>query len=93
MKKSGVTKFAAAFNEKTWSNFSKCFPRISSKSNTLASLPEDVVSALIGLNGEEQVNEWINSELEELDNMKAIDLVKSEEGLNALKMFILSMPS
>lgn len=93
MKKSGVTRFAAAFNEETWNNFSKCFPRISSKSNTLTSLPEDVVSALIGLIGEEQVKEWINSELEDLDNMKGIELVKSEEGLKALKMFILSMPS
>lgn len=93
MQKSGVTRFAAAFNEETWSNFSKCFPRINSKSNTLASLPEDVVSALIGLIGEEQVKEWINFELEDLDNMKAIELVKSEEGLKALKTFILSMPS
>jgi len=93
MNKGAVTRFAAAFNEETWSNFSKCFPKISSKSITLSSLPEDVVSALIGLIGEEQVKEWINSEFEELDNMKAIELIESEEGLKALKMFILSMPS
>lgn len=93
MNKGRVTRFATAFKEETWRNFSKCIPKINSRSNTLSSVPEDVVSALISLIGEEQASEWINSELEDLDNMKAIELIKSEEGLKALKMFILSMPS
>jgi len=89
----GVIKFANAYKDEYWNNFSKCFPLVNLKSEVLSKLPSDILSALIGIIGEEQVEKWVNYEFEELDNMKPIDLVRTDDGLKALKMYILSMPN
>jgi len=91
--KIGVRKFSNAYKDEYWNNFAKCFPRTEPQNKALSTIPEDVLSSLIGLIGEEQIERWVNSEIEDLDNIKPIDLIESEEGLKALKMFILSMPS
>jgi len=89
----GVKKISNAYKDEYWNNFSKCFPLTVPQNKALSSIPEDVLSSLIGIVGEEQTESWFNCEIEDLDNIKPIDLIESEEGLKALKMFILSMPN
>lgn len=93
MTETAVKKLANAYKEKYWNDFFKCFPTITAKNEILINVPNDILSALIGLIGEEQVEQWMNYKFEDLDNMKPIDLVKTNEGLKALKMYILSMPN
>lgn len=93
MNRMGVIKFSNAYKDEFWNKFIKCFPRTVPQNKALSTIPEDVLASLIGLIGEEQIERWINCEIEDLDNIRPIDLIESEEGLKALKMFILSMPS
>jgi len=46
---------------------------------------------LVGLLGIEQVKEWVCTPLERLDNQIIKELIKTDTGLKAAKMFILSM--
>jgi len=89
----GVKKFANAYKDEYWGNFSKCFPVINLKRGMFENIPIDVLSSLVGLLGEEQLEKWLNYEIEELDKIKPIDLLKTDDGLKALKMYILSMPN
>lgn len=93
MIKTNIFKFADSYKDEYWNKFYRCFPVIISNKNTFSNIPSDILSSLIGLIGEEQVENWMNSEFEELDNMKPIDLLKTDNGVKALKMYILSMPN
>jgi len=88
-----IDSLANAYNEKLWNNFAKCFPSINKKIDIMSGVPDDVVSVLVGILGESAIEQWLNSELKLLENSKAIDLLKSEKGIKALKMFLLSMPN
>lgn len=93
MNKITIDSFANAYNEKMWNNFSMCFSVVTKKTDFMVGIPDDILAALVGILGENAIEQWLNSELKLLDDNKAIDLLKSEKGVKALKMFILSMPN
>ncbi len=93
MSKITIDLLANAYNEKLWSNFEQCFPRIKQKTSVMMGIPDDILAALVAILGENSIEQWLNTELKLLDNNKAIDLMKSEKDIKALKMFILSMPN
>lgn len=88
-----VSTLASAYNEVYWNRFAEFFPKIKNQIDTQINIPNDIFSALVGILGESLIGEWLNKELELLDNNKAIDLLKSEKRRKALKIFILSMPN
>lgn len=86
-----VNELAKAYNEKYWLDFVKLFTDIHISSNEFVGMPKDIACALIGLMGKEEAKLWILRPLERLDNNIMIDLVKTDLGIKAAKMFILSM--
>jgi uncharacterized protein (DUF2384 family) len=88
-----VTALANAYNDVYWNRFAASFPKVKNETIKIANIPDDIFSALVGILGESFIEDWLNKELKLLDNNKAIDLLKSETGRKALKMFILSMPN
>ena len=88
-----IVNLANAYDETIWSNFSKCFPEVTVNTDNLGLLPKDILNVLIELLGIEQTKEWIRKKLNALDNNSAIELLSSDIGTKALKMFILSMPN
>ena len=88
-----IDSLANAYNEKLWNNFTKCFSGINKKNDIMYEIPDDILSVLVGILGESAIEQWLNSELKLLENSKAIDLLKSEKGIKALKMFLLSIPN
>jgi hypothetical protein len=88
-----VTTLANAYNEVYWNRFAESFPKIKNETYTQVNIPNDIFSALVGILGESLIGEWLNKELKLLDNNKPIELLNSDNGRKALKMFILSMPN
>lgn len=86
-----IVKLANAYTEEYWSNFATLFPIVNTDDDLLKEIPADVFSVLAGLLGIGQVKEWVSTPLERLDNQIIKDLIKTETGLKAAKMFILSM--
>lgn len=93
MNKGNLELLSSAYNEKIWNNFAQCFPSIKNKTDVMLGIPDDILSALVGVLGETAFEQWLNNEIKLLDNNKAIDLLKTEKGTKALKMFILSIPN
>ena len=71
--------------------FCNFFANIHISGNEFVGIPKDIARALIGLMGKEEAKLWILRPLERLDNNIMIDLVKTDLGIKAAKMFILSM--
>lgn len=85
-----VDFFASEYKKSDWEDFARCF----TKSNIiLEGIPEDIKNALVVIVGREASANWITKELKGLDNKKAIELVKTQNGCNALKAFIMRMPN
>ena len=86
-----IIKLAKAYTEELWSDFANLFPQVNTDDAVLKEMPNDVVNVLVGLLGIEQVKEWVCTPLERLDNQIIKELIKTDTGLKAAKMFILSM--
>ncbi|MDQ0110647.1 hypothetical protein [Paenibacillus harenae] len=88
-----IEKLSNSSKEEIWNNFYKCFPLVKDNEGVAIKLPDDILTALSGILDKSQIKEWLNLEVALLENYKPVDLLKTEEGTKALKMFILSMPN
>ncbi len=86
-----VDRLADSYNDKAWNNFLVFFNCVNVEGDDFKEIPEDIARVIVGTIGKTQSKDWINKPLERLDNQKVIDLVKSEKGKRALKIFLLSM--
>lgn len=86
-----IVSLAKAYDEVLWSDFVSCFPKVEVNDVILKGIPNDIVSVLVALMGNEEAKAWVCKPLERLDNQMVRDLVKSDTGLKATKMFVLSM--
>jgi hypothetical protein len=86
-----IIKLAKAYTEELWTDFANLFPKVDTDNAILKEMPNDVVNVLVGLLGIDQVKEWVCIPLKRLDNQIIKDLIKTDTGLKAAKMFILSM--
>ena len=88
-----IKKLAEAYNELLWNNFEKCFQPVEINDEILKIIPKDILNVLVTLLGIDETKVWVCRNLKALDNNTVQELVKSEIGVKALKMFILSMPN
>ncbi len=89
---SSIMELYNAYNDDLWKIYAKSFKEVSEKIGNLDKIPQDILNVLVGLLGLEEANVWIKTEIKELDNNIILDLIKTEIGIKALKMFLLSMP-
>lgn len=78
--------FSSIYNEKDWHNFASCFEKTNIEFD---GIPQDILNVLYGIIGSE-TNAWLNRCI--FDGNTPIELSKTEEGLKALKAFIMRMP-
>ena len=84
-----IIELANAYNEKLWKQFSGLFPN----SNTeIEGLPKDITNVLCVLIGTEETKKWIKFDLELLDGNSISELVTTDIGTKAVKMFVLTLP-
>lgn len=91
--KKEISKLANAYNAEIWNNFVNCFKAVEVKDDILMKVPQDIVNVIVGLLGYEQAKKWVLEEIPDLGNYSVINLVTDEVGLNAVRMFILTMPN
>ena len=83
-----IDVMAAQFNEETWNKFAKTVEPSELK---VEGIPQDIVDVLvfkIGL----QAKEWLKRHLTAFNGKTAKDLLATEKGTKALKLFILRIP-
>lgn len=78
--------FLSIYNEKDWCNFASCFEEANIKFD---GIPQDIINVLYGIIGSE-TDIWLNRCI--FDNNTPIELSKTDEGIKALKAFIMRMP-
>lgn len=86
------TFFASIYNEQNWGGFAHCFEDIDIPLEFGKLIPDDVIRALIRILGEDNAREWIEIKLKSVDFKTAIELSKTEQGLKALKAFVMRLP-
>ncbi len=89
---SSIMELYNAYNDDLWKIYANSFKEVSEKIGDLDKIPQDILNVLVGLLGLEEANVWIKTEIKGLDNNIILDLIKTEVGIKALKMFLLSMP-
>jgi hypothetical protein len=88
-----IKQLADAYNAEMWNKFANCFKTIEVQDDILKKVPQDIVNVIVGLLGYEQAKRWVLEEIPDLDNCSVINLIVSETGVKAVKMFVLSMPN
>lgn len=88
-----IDNLSNALNEKYWTNFVSAFENSKVDISELNDykLPNDIKIILIQRMGK-YAKDWLEKVVPALDNYKPIDLSKTEEGIKAIKMVLLSMP-
>lgn len=84
--------YANEYNDSNWRDFSKCFSS-SNLTDNFNGIPNDIINALAGLLGEDECKVWVRKKLDGMGSFSAVELSKTEEGLKALKSFIMRMPN
>ena len=92
-KDEGISFFAGIYKDDSWKRYSNNFLGVDIPNDLEDILPKDVLQPLLYLLGEEYVYKWIKFKFSCIDNMTPIELANSEEGLKALKAFIMRMPN
>ena len=77
--------------EEQYIRFSHHFDNIQVETNELPGIPVDVAKVIKGMLGMEK-DEWANKIIPALDYQRVVDLVKTEEGQNAVKIILIRMP-
>ena len=88
-----ISALSTAYDEKNWLNFVNSFKEIPVQSEILDAIPRDIRRVLINLLGLKESEEWIIKKLKALDNNSVLDLISSEVGIKAVKMYIITMPN
>jgi len=88
-----IDKLADAYNDVMWNKYSNCFQKVQTKDEILCKVPNDIINVLVYILGYDQAKNWILQEIPELDDQIVVELVKSQRGIKAVKMFVLSMPN
>ena len=85
-----VELLAKEFNADNWRSYSMLFPESELK---VENIPQDIVNTLVGILGEKQAIDWMQTELSCIDNMTVPQLVATEKGRRALKALIMRLPT
>ncbi|MDQ0087459.1 hypothetical protein J2T12_000853 [Paenibacillus anaericanus] len=72
MNNAAVNSLANAYKDEYWNKLAQCFPSFNNKSTVPIEIPNDVLSALVGILGESVVEQWLNTELKLLGNNRAL---------------------
>jgi len=88
-----INNLTNIYNETMWNKFAKCFHDFETDDEILNKVPSDIVNVLVHILGYEQSKKWVAEKIPDLDYNTVIDLVKSEKGIKAVKMYVLSMPN
>jgi len=90
---SKIEFYVQEFNEKNWQRFSSCFKEQEDIDSEFRKIPTDIFKTIVGLLGEESGKNWCKRNLNQLDSKTVFELVDSEQGIKALKAFLLRMPN
>lgn len=77
--------------EKQYKKFSQLFTDVPVEKNELCEIPAEVARVVKGVLGV-QAEDWVRGEIPALDFQCVSDLVKTEDGLKAVKLILLRMP-
>ena len=85
-----IDSLATQFKEETWNKFAKTVEPSELK---VEGIPQDIVNVLVfTLGTEDEAKEWLQTPFPNFNNKTALELLKTEKGTKALKLFILRIP-
>lgn len=90
---SNIIELSAAYDDVLWTKFANDFETVTTRTGNLETVPQAILNVLVGLLGERTADMWIGKEVTYLDNTVGLELLNTEMGIKALKMFLLTMPN
>lgn len=76
--------------EKQYEIYERAFDCVEVNNEELPQIPTELLKVIKGKLGDE-MSDWVKKEIPALDNQKVVDLVKTQDGIKAVKMLLFRM--
>ena len=80
--------FADEYKEENWTAYANNFDEVNIH---IEGIQQDIVNAVVGLLGDDTGYNWLHAPL--INGKNALDLLKTKKGEQALKAFIMRLPT